>query len=53
MGSGKGAVDHFVAVVTPGKIIFELAGVDEETASEAIRLAGAKLPFKIKFVKKD
>jgi large subunit ribosomal protein L16 len=53
MGSGKGAVDHHVAVVTPGRIIFELAGVDEETASEAIRLAGAKLPFKTKFIKKE
>lgn len=53
MGSGKGAVDHFVSVVTPGRIIFEIAGVDEATASEAIRLAGAKLPFKTKFVKKE
>lgn len=53
MGSGKGAVDHHVAVVTPGRIIFELAGVDEVTASEAIKRAGAKLPFKTKFVKKE
>ncbi|KPJ70738.1 50S ribosomal protein L16 [Microgenomates bacterium DG_75] len=53
MGSGKGSVDHFVAVVTPGRIIFELAGVDEEIASEAIRLAGTKLPFKTKFIKKE
>lgn len=52
MGSGKGAVDHHVAVVTPGRIIFELAGVNKETAIEAIRLAGAKLPFKTKFIKK-
>lgn len=53
MGSGKGAVDHHVAVVTPGRIIFELAGVDEAMASEAIKRAGAKLPFKTKFVKKE
>ena len=53
MGSGKGAVDHHVAVVTPGRILFELAGVDEEIASEAIRRAGAKLPFKTKFIKKE
>ena len=53
MGSGKGAVDHHVAVVTPGRIIFELAGVDEAMASEAIRRAGAKLPFKTKFIKKE
>lgn len=53
MGSGKGAVDHHVVVITPGKIIFELAGVDEAIASEAIRRAGAKLPFKTKFVKKE
>lgn len=53
MGSGKGAVEHHVAVVTPGRIIFELAGVDEAMASEAIKRAGAKLPFKTKFVKKE
>lgn len=53
MGSGKGAVDHHVAVVTPGRIIFELAGVDEAMAIEAIKRAGAKLPFKTKFVKKE
>ncbi len=53
MGSGKGAVDHYVAVVTPGRIIFELAGVEEAIASEAIERAGAKLPFKTKFVKKE
>jgi len=53
MGSGKGPVDHHVAVVTPGRIIFELAGVDEAMASEAIKRAGAKLPFKTKFVKKE
>jgi len=53
MGSGKGPVDHHVAVVTPGRIIFELAGVDETIASEAIKRAGAKLPFKTKFIKKE
>lgn len=53
MGSGKGDVDHYVTVVTPGRIIFEVAGVDEKTATEAIKLAGAKLPFKTKLVKKE
>lgn len=53
MGSGKGSVEHHVAVVTPGRIIFELAGVDETMAIEAIKRAGAKLPFKTKFVKKE
>ncbi|OGV89208.1 50S ribosomal protein L16 [Microgenomates group bacterium RBG_19FT_COMBO_39_10] len=53
MGSGKGAIDHHVAVVTPGRIIFELAGVDEKIAKEAIKRAGAKLPFRTKFIKKD
>ena len=50
MGSGKGAVDHYVAVVKPGRIIFELAGVDEETAREAMRLASHKLPISTRFV---
>jgi large subunit ribosomal protein L16 len=50
MGSGKGAVDHYVAVVKPGRIIFELAGVDVETAREAMRLASHKLPVKTKFL---
>jgi large subunit ribosomal protein L16 len=50
MGSGKGAVDHYVAVVKPGRIIFELAGVDEETAREAMRLASHKLPISTKFI---
>lgn len=50
MGSGKGAVDHYVAVVKPGRIIFELAGVDVETAREAMRLASHKLPIKTKFI---
>jgi large subunit ribosomal protein L16 len=52
MGAGKGAVDHYVAPVRPGRIIFELDGVTEETAREALRLAGHKLPVKTKFVMK-
>lgn len=50
MGAGKGDIDHYVAVVTPGRILFELAGVSKEIASEAMRRAGAKLPMKTKFV---
>jgi large subunit ribosomal protein L16 len=50
MGSGKGNVDHWVAVVKPGRIIFEIAGVREETAREAMRLASHKLPIKTQFV---
>ncbi|HID88360.1 MAG TPA: 50S ribosomal protein L16 [Anaerolineales bacterium] len=50
MGKGKGAVDHWVAVVKPGRILFELAGVSEEQAREAMRLAAHKLPIKCKFV---
>jgi large subunit ribosomal protein L16 len=50
MGSGKGAVDHWVAVVKPGRIIFEVAGVSEEVAKEAARLAGHKLPVKTRFI---
>ena len=53
MGKGKGAPEYWVAVVKPGKVMFELAGVPEETAREAMRLAAAKLPIKCKFVKKD
>lgn len=45
MGSGKGAVDHWVAVVKPGRIMFEIAGVPEEIAREALRLASSKLPI--------
>jgi large subunit ribosomal protein L16 len=52
MGSGKGAVDHYVAVVKPGIILFELAGVSEADAREAMRLAGHKLPIRTTFVKK-
>ncbi|UCC87617.1 MAG: 50S ribosomal protein L16 [Anaerolineales bacterium] len=50
MGSGKGNVDHWVAVVKPGRIIFELAGVPEEAAREALRLASHKLPIKTQFL---
>jgi large subunit ribosomal protein L16 len=50
MGSGKGNVDHWVAVVKPGRIIFEIAGVPEELAREALRLASHKLPIKTQFV---
>lgn len=53
MGSGKGSVEYWVAVVKPGRIMFEIAGVSEEDAREAIRLAGHKLPIKTKFVKKE
>ena len=53
MGKGKGAPEFWVAVVKPGKVMFELAGVPEETAREAMRLAAAKLPIKCKFVKKE
>ena len=49
MGSGKGAPDHWVAVVRAGKMIFEMAGVDEKVAKEAIRLAAHKLPLKTRF----
>ena len=50
MGSGKGAPDHWVAVVKPGRVMFEIAGVSEEAAKEAMRLAMHKLPIKCKFV---
>ena len=52
-GKGKGAVEEWVAVVKEGKIMFEIAGVDEATAREAFRLASHKLPIKTKFVKKE
>ncbi len=52
MGSGKGSVDHWVAVVKPGRVLFEMNGVAEETAKEAMRLAMHKLPIKCKFIKK-
>ena len=50
MGSGKGAVDHYVAKVRPGRILFEMDGIDEAVAKEAMRLAAAKLPIKTRFV---
>ncbi len=50
MGGGKGTVDHWVAVIRPGRIIFEIAGVGEEAAREAMRLASHKLPIKTRFV---
>jgi large subunit ribosomal protein L16 len=50
MGGGKGEIEGYVCVVKPGRVIFELAGVDSATAKEAFRLAGQKLPFKTKFV---
>jgi len=53
MGSGKGSPEHWVAVVKPGRVMFELAGVNEELAREAIRLAGTKLPIKTRFVKRE
>ena len=52
MGSGKGAPDHCVAVVKPGRVMFEISGVSEDAAKEAMRLAMHKLPIKCKFVKK-
>lgn len=52
MGGGKGDVEGYVVVIRPGKIIFELAGVEEKEAFEALKRAGAKLPFKTKFIKK-
>jgi large subunit ribosomal protein L16 len=53
MGSGKGAPEGWVAVVKPGRIMFEIAGVSEEVAREALRLASHKLPIKCKFVKRE
>ena len=53
MGSGKGAVDHWVAVVKPGRILFEMGGVAEEVAKGAMRLAAYKLPIGTKFVVKE
>jgi large subunit ribosomal protein L16 len=53
MGSGKGSPEGWVAVVKPGRVMFELAGVPEPLAKEALRLAGQKLPVKTKFVKRE
>jgi len=53
MGKGKGAPEYWVAVVKPGRVMFEFEGVDLETAKEAVRLAGAKLPIKVKLVLRE
>ena len=53
MGKGKGAPEYWVAVVKPGRIMFEIEGVPEEVAREALRLAGQKLPVQTKFVKRE
>jgi large subunit ribosomal protein L16 len=53
MGGGKGAVDHYVFSVKPGRIIFELSGIDEEMAREAFRKAGHKFGIKTKFIKHE
>ena len=52
MGSGKGAMEYWVAVVKPGRVMFEMDGIDEATAREAMRLASHKLPIKTKFITK-
>ena len=53
MGSGKGSPEYWVAVVKPGRVLFEIAGVPEEVAREALRLAAHKLPLKTKFLKRE
>jgi len=53
MGGGKGVVDHYVAVIKPGHLIFELAGVSQETAREAMRLAAQKLPIHTRFIARE
>ena len=53
MGSGKGAVEYWVAIVKPGRVMFEMAGVSEDIAREAMRLASHKLPVKCKFLVKE
>ncbi len=53
MGKGKGNPDHWVAVVRPGRVLYEIAGVPEEIAREAFRLAGHKLPVQTRFLKRD
>ena len=53
MGSGKGSPEYWVAVVKPGRVLFEMAGVPREIAAEAMRLAGHKLPIKTKFIESD
>jgi large subunit ribosomal protein L16 len=53
MGSGKGSVDHWVAVIKPGRVLFEIAGVPEDAAKEAMRLASHKLPIKTQVVRRS
>ena len=53
MGSGKGSVEYWVAVVKPGRVLFEIGGIAEDVAREALRLASYKLPCKVKFAKKE
>ena len=53
MGSGKGSLDHWVAVVKPGRMLFEISGVKEDLAREAMRLASNKLPIETKFVSRE
>lgn len=53
MGAGKGSPEYWVAVVKPGRVMYELSGVDEETAREAMRLAAMKLPIKCKFMMRE
>jgi large subunit ribosomal protein L16 len=53
MGGGKGAVEHYVAVIRPGRMIFEIAGVEFESAREAMRLAAHKLPIRTRFVSRE
>lgn len=53
MGSGKGDIDRYVCVITPGRIIYEVAGVSEDVVRDALTKAGAKMPFKTKIVKKE
>ena len=53
MGKGKGAPDHWVAVVKPGRVLFEMAGIPEETAKHALTLAASKMPMKTRVVKKQ
>lgn len=53
MGSGKGSVEYWAAVVKPGRVMFEMAGVSEDVAREAMRLAAHKLPVKCRFIKKE
>ncbi|MBN1217693.1 MAG: 50S ribosomal protein L16 [Anaerolineae bacterium] len=53
MGSGKGSVDHWVAVIKPGRVLFEITGVPEDSAKEAMRLAAHKLPIRTQFVRRE